>query len=107
MGPVTCVKVSADGTTAISGSEDKTLIVWELKRGLALTSLQLHASFLFFDISLDASRIIVQLAESLSLPVICLLNTPANFIKLPTYSAPARDVEGLSHYTSHLLNMYR
>uniref|UniRef100_A0A336MTE8 CSON006501 protein n=1 Tax=Culicoides sonorensis TaxID=179676 RepID=A0A336MTE8_CULSO len=31
----------------------------------------------------------------LSLPVICLLNTPANFIKLPTYSAPARDVEDL------------
>lgn len=95
LGPVSCVKVSADGTTAVSGSDDKTLIVWELKRGLALTSLQLHVPFTTFDISLEASRIIVQLVDSLSLPVICLLNTPANFIKLPTYSAPARDVEDL------------
>lgn len=94
LGPVTCVKVSADGTTAVSGSDDKTLIVWELKRGLALTSLQLHVQFTTFDLSLDVSRIIVQLENSLSLPVICLLNTPASFIKLPTYSAPARDVEG-------------
>lgn len=94
LGPVTCVKVSADGTVAISGSEDKTIIVWELKRGLALTSLQLHAPFLLFDISLDASRIIVQLVDSLSLPVICLLNTPASFITLPTYSA-ASNVEDL------------
>lgn len=95
LGPVTCVKVSADGTTAVSGSDDKTLIVWELKRGLALTSLQLHVQINTFDISLEASRIIVQLENSLSLPVICLLNTPASFIKLPTYSAPARDVEDL------------
>lgn len=85
---VTCVKVSADGTTAVSGSDDKTFIVWETKRGLALTSLQLHLPFIGFDISLECSRILVHLVDSPCLPFICLHNTPATYIKLPTYSAP-------------------
>ncbi|XP_059616881.1 protein qui-1 isoform X2 [Phlebotomus argentipes] len=92
---VTCVKISADGTTAVSGSDDKTLIVWETKRGLALTSLQLHVPFTRFDISLECSRILIQLVDSQNFPVICLHNTPASYVKLPTYSAPARDVEDL------------
>lgn len=83
------------GSTAISGSDDKTLIVWETKRGLALTSLQMHVPFQRFDISLECSRILVQLMESFNLPVICLHNTPAQYVKLPTYSAPAMDAEGL------------
>lgn len=91
---VTCVKVSADGTTAVSGSDDKVLIVWETKRGLALTSLQLHVPFIRFDISIECSRILVHVVDSPILPVICLHNTTASFVKLPTYSAPARDVEG-------------
>lgn len=91
---VTCVKISADGTTAVSGSDDKVLIVWETKRGLALTSLQLHVGFIRFDISLECSRILVHIVDSPMLPVICLHNTPASYIKLPTYSAPAQDVEG-------------
>ncbi|KAL9915704.1 protein qui-1 isoform 2-T16 [Glossina fuscipes fuscipes] len=95
LGAIIGVKVSADGTTAVSGSDDKTLIVWETKRGLALTSLQLHVPFSRFDISMDCSRILVQLVDSFNLPVICLHNTPAQYIKLPTYSAPARDVEDL------------
>ncbi|XP_037948244.1 NACHT and WD repeat domain-containing protein 2-like isoform X2 [Teleopsis dalmanni] len=95
LGPVIGVKVSADGSTAVSGSDDKTLIVWETKRGLALTSLQLHVPFTHFDISLECSRILVQLVDSFNLPVICLHNTPAQYVKLPTYSAPARDVEDL------------
>ncbi|XP_055622084.1 protein qui-1 isoform X3 [Toxorhynchites rutilus septentrionalis] len=95
LAPVTCVKVSADGTTAVSVSDDKTLIVWETKRGLALTSLQLHVQVARFDISLECSRIVVQLVDSSCLPIICLHNSPASYIKLPTYSAPARDVEDL------------
>ncbi|XP_055527282.1 protein qui-1 isoform X1 [Wyeomyia smithii] len=95
LAPVTCVKVAADGSTAVSGSDDKTLIVWETKRGLALTSLQLHVQFTRFDISLECSRIVVQLVDNSCLPIICLHNSPASYIKLPTYSAPARDVEDL------------
>ncbi|KAJ6644572.1 Protein qui-1 [Pseudolycoriella hygida] len=89
---VTCVKVSADGTTAVSGSDDKVLIVWETKRGLALTSLQLHVSFIRFDISIECSRIMVHLVDSPIFPVICLHNTPASYVKLPTYSAPVEDL---------------
>lgn len=84
------------GTTAVSGSDDKTLIVWEIKRGLALTSLQIHMPFIRFDISLECSRILVQLVDSFNLPVICLHNTPASYVKLPTYSAPALDADGKS-----------
>lgn len=78
----------------MSGSDDKTIIVWETLRGLALTSLQLHVQFTRFDISLECSRILVHLTDNPSFPIICLHNSPAQYIKLPTYSAPARDVEG-------------
>ncbi|KAH8415930.1 hypothetical protein KR222_003913 [Zaprionus bogoriensis] len=95
LGAVIGVKVSADGSTAVSGSDDKTLIVWETKRGLALTSLQMHVPFTHFDISLEVSRVLVQLVDSYNLPVICLHNTPAQYVKLPTYSGPSKDVEDL------------
>ncbi|XP_016984916.1 uncharacterized protein LOC108048641 isoform X2 [Drosophila rhopaloa] len=95
LGPVIGVKVSADGSTAVSGSDDKTLIVWETKRGLALTSLQMHVAFTNFDISLEVSRVLVQLVDSYNMPVICLHNTPAQYVKLPTYSGPSKDVEDL------------
>ncbi|KAH8402086.1 hypothetical protein KR009_009573 [Drosophila setifemur] len=95
LGPVIGVKVSADGSTAVSGSDDKTLIVWETKRGLALTSLQMHVPFTHFDISLEVSRVLVQLVDSYNMPVICLHNTPAQYVKLPTYSGPTKDVEDL------------
>ncbi|XP_017838402.1 NACHT domain- and WD repeat-containing protein 1 isoform X2 [Drosophila busckii] len=95
LGAVIGVKVSADGSTAVSGSDDKTLIVWETKRGLALTSLQMHVPFTHFDISLEVSRVMVQLVDSYNLPVICLHNTPAQYVKLPTYSGPSKDVEDL------------
>jgi NACHT domain- and WD repeat-containing protein len=86
--------LSFAGTTAVSGSEEKTIIVWETLRGLALTSLQLHVQFTRFDISLEGSRILLHLTDNPSFPIICLHNSPAQYIKLPTYSAPARDVEG-------------
>lgn len=94
LGSVIGVKVSADNLTAVSGSDDRTLIVWETKRGLALTSLQLHVSFPHFDINIDCSRILVLLVDSFKLPIICLHNTPSQYIKLPTYSTPLKDVEG-------------
>lgn len=39
----------------------------------------------------DASRIAIHLVESTSLPIICLHNTPATYVKLPSYQAPAKD----------------
>lgn len=91
------------GITAVSGSDDKTIIVWETARGLALTSLQLHVQFTRFDISLECSRILVHLTDNPSFPIICLHNSPAQYIKLPTYSAPARDVEGKMNSNLSLL----
>ena len=42
----------------------------------------------------DASRIAVHLLESTSLPIVCLHNTPATYVKLPTYVAPAKEISG-------------
>ncbi|CAH2235084.1 jg7496, partial [Pararge aegeria aegeria] len=144
LGKVTCVKVTGDGSIAVSGAEDKTLIIWETKRGLALTSLALHVPLLGFQITSDCSRIVVHLLDrdkglkhrdtlftkkdkrtihlfpnieqnicvvhegvnllcdplikavsTGCLPIICLHNTPATYVKIPTYAAPTKDVDEL------------
>ncbi|XP_041976047.1 NACHT domain- and WD repeat-containing protein 1 [Aricia agestis] len=95
LGKVTCVKVTGDGSIAVSGAEDKTLIIWETKRGLALTSLALHVPLLGFQITSDCSRIVVHLLDRGCLPIICLHNTPATYVKIPTYAAPTKDADEL------------
>ncbi|XP_060801152.1 protein qui-1 [Amyelois transitella] len=95
LGKVTCVKVTGDGTIAVSGAEDKTLIIWETKRGLALTSLALHVPLLGFQITSDCARIVVHLLDRGCLPIICLHNTTATYVKIPTYTAPTKDVDEL------------
>ncbi|KAH9645256.1 hypothetical protein HF086_000419, partial [Spodoptera exigua] len=95
LGKVTCVKVTGDGTIAVSSAEDKTLIIWETKRGLALTSLALHVPLLGFQITSDCARIAVHLLDRGCLPMICLHNTPATYVKIPTYAAPTKDVDEL------------
>lgn len=47
----------------VLGAEDKTLIIWETKRGLALTSLALHVPLLGFQITSDCSRIAIHLLD--------------------------------------------
>ncbi|XP_026328462.1 uncharacterized protein LOC113236548 [Hyposmocoma kahamanoa] len=95
LGKVTCVKVTGDGTIAVSSAEDKTLIIWETKRGLALTSLALHVPLLGFQITSDCSRIAIHLLDRGCLPMICLHNTPATYVKIPTYAAPTKDIDEL------------
>ncbi|KAJ2938260.1 hypothetical protein O0L34_g17601 [Tuta absoluta] len=95
IGKVTCVKITGDGTIAVSGAEDKTLIIWETKRGLALTSLALHVPILGFQITSDCARIVVHLLDRGCLPIICLHNTPATYVKIPTYTAPTKDIDEL------------
>lgn len=46
-----------------SGAEDKTLIIWETKRGLALTSLALHVPLLGFQLTSDCARIVIHLLD--------------------------------------------
>ncbi|GLG97135.1 F-box/WD repeat-containing protein 7 [Gryllus bimaculatus] len=95
LGYVTCVKVAGDGSLAVSGSEDKSILVWDTKRGQLLSSLQLHVPILNLEMSTDASRITVHLLENRHLPIICLHNTPATYVKIPVYVAPAKEVEDL------------
>ncbi|VVD03875.1 unnamed protein product, partial [Leptidea sinapis] len=88
MGHITCVTFSPNNLIVLSGSEDrtvvvwqladnspsltykvqnsaedKTLIIWETKRGLALTSLALHVPLLGFQITSDCARIVVHLLD--------------------------------------------
>jgi len=78
----------------ITGSEDKSIIVWDTKRGRAISSLQLHIPILNLEMSTDSSRIAVHLLENRCLPIVCLHNTPATYVKMPTYVAPAKEIEG-------------
>ncbi|KAK9511752.1 hypothetical protein O3M35_000355 [Rhynocoris fuscipes] len=95
LGFVTCVKLAGDGSIVVSGSEDKRIIVWDAKQGVPLTSLQLHLPIIGFVMSTDATRVAVHLFESKHLPIICLHNTPATYVKIPVYVAPAKEIEDL------------
>lgn len=76
----------------ILGSDDKSVIIWDTKRGLPLTSLQLHYPIINVEPSSDFSRISVLLKDLKYMPIICLHNTPAKYVKLPTYCAPDKDI---------------
>ncbi|KAL1138690.1 hypothetical protein AAG570_008752 [Ranatra chinensis] len=95
VGYVTCVKLAGDGSLAVSGSEDKRIIVWDTKKGVPLSSLQLHLPILDVAMSTDVTRVAVHLLESKHLPIICLHNTPATYVKMPVYVAPAKEIEDL------------
>ncbi|XP_063982402.1 protein qui-1 [Diachasmimorpha longicaudata] len=88
LGCVTCVRLSGDGTLAVSGSEDKNLFVWDTKKGIALGSIMLHVPILGVEISTDCSRLAIHLIEQPTMPILCLHNTPAQYVKLPVYVAP-------------------
>lgn len=110
LGYVTCVRLSGDGTLAASGSEDKSLIVWDTKKGesffiknsmpreilmidlnnlgTALSSIMLHVPILGVEMSTDCSRLALYLLEHKCMPILCLHNTPAQYVKLPPYVAP-------------------
>ncbi|KAI4490814.1 hypothetical protein M0804_003758 [Polistes exclamans] len=88
LGYVTCVRLSGDGILAVSGSEDKSLIVWDTKKGTALNSIMLHVPILGVEMSTDCSRLALHLLEHKCMPILCLYNTPAQYVKLPPYVAP-------------------
>ncbi|XP_015433312.1 PREDICTED: NACHT domain- and WD repeat-containing protein 1 [Dufourea novaeangliae] len=88
LGFITCVKLSGDGTLAASGSEDKSLIVWDTKKGCSLSSIMLHVPVVGLEVATDLSRLALHLLEYKCMPILCLHNTPAQYVKLPDYVAP-------------------
>ncbi|XP_026685419.1 uncharacterized protein LOC103517582, partial [Diaphorina citri] len=75
------------------GSEDKRIIVWDVVKGVALSSLQLHHPILALALTTDLSRAAVHLFESWYLPVVCLHNTPATYVSIPVH-VPAKEIDG-------------
>jgi len=65
----------------ISGSLDHTLRVWSICHGTQVTVFDMHHPILELHITSDASRLVVQFAESKLLPILCLHNSPAGEIK--------------------------
>lgn len=57
--------------------------------------------------STDVTRIAVHLFESRHLPIICLHNTPATYVKAPVYVAPAKEIEGNNELLFNMLISYK
>ncbi|XP_078041710.1 NACHT domain- and WD repeat-containing protein 1 isoform X1 [Augochlora pura] len=95
LGFITCVRLSGDGTLAASGSEDKSLIVWDTKKGCSLSSIMLHVPVVGLEVAMDMSRLALHLLEHKCMPILCLHNTPAQYVKLPDYVAPWCDVRDM------------
>lgn len=68
-------------------------MAWDTKKGRALSTLMLHVPVRGLAMATDASRIAVHLQDSSALPIICLHNTPASFVKMPSYIPPAKDAQ--------------
>lgn len=81
--------------------------MWDCDRGLPLSTILLHVPILGFDMSSDVSRVVVHLYDSRHLPIICLHNTPATYVKAPAYVAPtpvAPVIDGTLVYFSYFLS---
>ncbi|KAG8238289.1 hypothetical protein J437_LFUL015261 [Ladona fulva] len=53
----------------------------------------MHAPILGLCMSTDAARIVLHLQDCAAVPVACLHNTPATYVKLPAYIQPAKEIE--------------
>ncbi|XP_028967245.1 NACHT domain- and WD repeat-containing protein 1-like [Galendromus occidentalis] len=81
------VKLTLDASVAISCSDDNTVQLWNTSNGHRVASFDLHVSSLRVATSLHCSNIAVQLASSSCVPLLRLLNNPAQGLSLETFNA--------------------
>ncbi|XP_022645261.1 NACHT domain- and WD repeat-containing protein 1-like isoform X3 [Varroa destructor] len=81
------VKLTLDTSVVISCSEDNTVQLWNTTNGHRVASFDLHVSTLRVATSLHCSNIVVQLASSSCVPLLRLLNNPAQGLSLETFNA--------------------
>lgn len=77
-GFVTCVKLTCDGSALLSGSLDGTIRVWSLPSGVIIATYYMNIPVMCFQMSFDASFILVQLAQGGATPLLRLHNSPAS-----------------------------
>ena len=80
---VTQVKLTLDGSAAISASEDNTIQLWDTKTtGHRLSIFDIHYSFSTISSSLNLNQIVVLLENNQLLPIIKFHNNPAKELTL-------------------------
>ncbi|GBO38135.1 Vegetative incompatibility protein HET-E-1, partial [Araneus ventricosus] len=79
---VTSVKLTLDGTLALSASDDNTLGIWSTSTGLRVGLLGIHQSILNIAGALNLSQVVLQLANQNVVPLLKLHNNPTKGMML-------------------------
>nr|XP_042901313.1 NACHT domain- and WD repeat-containing protein 1-like [Parasteatoda tepidariorum] len=74
---VTGVKLTLDGSLAISASDDNTLGIWNTSTGLRVGLLGIHQSIVNVAASLNLSQVVLQVANQHVVPLLKLHNNPS------------------------------
>ncbi|GIY28466.1 putative wd40 domain protein [Caerostris darwini] len=79
---VTHVKLTLDGTLAISASDDNSLGIWSTSTGLRVGLLGIHQTILNIAGALNLSQVVLQLANQNVVPLLKLHNNPTKGMML-------------------------